>query len=116
MAELANARGGAFCALHELEYGARCRVVGCLNQKATGIQACEQHRADWTRFQTSSSRQKLSEFWRMVRRQGETLPWESAPVPNPQRHDEDMPEIQWSNYFTPRHFIALKLSVLHVEL
>ena len=27
MAELANARGSAFCTLHELEYGAKCRVV-----------------------------------------------------------------------------------------
>jgi len=107
-AELANARGGAFCALHESEYGAKCRVVGCSNSKTAGIQACEQHRADWNRFQTSSSRQKLSGFWRMVRRQGETLPWESASAPNPQRHDEDMPEIQRSNYFTPRRFYCVE--------
>jgi hypothetical protein len=107
-AELANARGGAFCALHESEYGAKCRVVGCSNSKTAGIQACEQHRADWNRFQTSSSRQKLSGFRRMVRRQGETLPWESASAPNPQRHDEDMPEIQRSNYFTPRRFYCVE--------
>ena len=93
-AELANVRGGAFCALHESEYGARCWVVGCSNQKTAGIQACELHRADWDRFQTSSSHQKLSGFWRIVRRPGKTLLWETASAPNPQRHDEDMPEIQ----------------------
>ena len=64
MAELANAQGGAFCTLHESEYGAKCWVVGCSNSKTAGIQACEQHRADWTRFQTSSSCQKLSEWFK----------------------------------------------------
>ena len=41
MTELANEQGGAFCALYELEYGAKCQVVGCFNQKTAGIQACE---------------------------------------------------------------------------
>ncbi|KAF8232531.1 hypothetical protein L208DRAFT_1169689, partial [Tricholoma matsutake] len=46
-AELANARGGVFCALHETHYGAKCQVVGCSNPKVAGIQACEQHWTDW---------------------------------------------------------------------
>ncbi|KAF8221489.1 hypothetical protein L208DRAFT_992735, partial [Tricholoma matsutake] len=65
-AELANARGGVFCALHETQYGAKCRVVGCSNPKIGGVQACEQHWADWNRFHASSSRQKMSGFWRMI--------------------------------------------------
>ncbi len=54
------------------------------------------------------TRQKLSGFWRMVRRQGETLQWESASAPNPQRHDEDMPQIQQLNYFTSRRFYCVE--------
>jgi hypothetical protein len=97
-----------FCALHETEYGAKCRMVGCLAQKIIGTQACEEHEADWSRFQASSSRQKVSGFRRMLRRPGETLPWQPASVPNTQRHDEDMPEMVYPNYFTPRRFYCVE--------
>ena len=44
----------------------------------------------------------VSGFRRMIRRPGETLPWQPAPVSNPQPHDENMPERPHKNYFTPR--------------
>jgi hypothetical protein len=44
----------------------------------------------------------------MLWRPGEALPWEPTSAPNPQRHDEDMPELQCSNYFTPHRFYCVK--------
>ena len=45
MYELSNAQGCVFCALHELEYGAKCCVCGCTNQKVDNSQACIEHQA-----------------------------------------------------------------------
>jgi hypothetical protein len=94
--------------LHEQEHGAKCRVVGCLDSKVTGTQACVQHQADWTRYKGSSAHQRVSGFRRMLRRPGESLPWQAAAQPNTQRHDEEMPEVQRSNYFTPRRFYCVE--------
>jgi len=44
----------------------------------------------------------------VLRRPGETLPWESASALHAQPHDEDMPEIRHSNYFTPRRFYCVE--------
>jgi len=98
---LANARGGVFCAFHENEYGAKCRVVDCTNHKVGGTQACAQHQGEWTRFKNSSGHQKVSGFRRMLRRPGESLPWQPVRESNLQPHDEEMPEVEYTNYFTP---------------
>ncbi len=47
MAIVLQPRGGVFCALHELEYGAKCHVRNCTTQKMAGTQACIQHNAEW---------------------------------------------------------------------
>ena len=52
-ADLANTRGGVFCSIHEIEYGAKCRVVGCLSSKVNGTQACHQHKAEWSKYEFS---------------------------------------------------------------
>ena len=44
----------------------------------------------------------------MLRRPGENLPWQPATESNIQPHDEDMPEVQYSNYFTPRRFYCIE--------
>jgi hypothetical protein len=67
-----------------------------------------QHQADWTRYNGSSAHQRVSGFRRMLRRPGESLPWQAAAEPNPQRHDEEMPEVRCSNYFTPRRFYCVE--------
>ena len=67
-----------------------------------------QHQAEWTRFKSSSGRQKVSGFRRMLRRPGENLVWQPATESNVQPHDEDMPEVQYSNYFTPRRFYCIE--------
>ena len=52
-ADLANTRGGVFCPLHEVQYGAKCRVVGCTSSKVNGTQACHQHKAEWSKYEFS---------------------------------------------------------------
>ena len=49
-AELLNACGGAFCALHESNYGSKCHMCNCLEQKITETQACRQHQGQWSKY------------------------------------------------------------------
>jgi hypothetical protein len=56
---LANARGGVFCAQHDLEYGDKCRVIGCESAKIRNTQACEEHQNIWLVFQNEHKRQNL---------------------------------------------------------
>ena len=41
ISELANSRGGSFCALHEFLHGTKCCVINCNIQKVAGTQVCE---------------------------------------------------------------------------
>ena len=50
-ADLANNRGGVFSSVHDVEYGAKCRVDDCHFSKVTGTQACHQHRAEWSKYE-----------------------------------------------------------------
>ena len=50
-ADLMNFRGGAFCSVHEIQYGAKCRVRGCLSPKVNGTQACHQHKEEWSKYE-----------------------------------------------------------------
>jgi hypothetical protein len=64
--ELANVRGGVFCDLHEQQYGARCHVQGCMNQKLVKTKACQEHQAIWKRYLSNHTRKQLSGFQRML--------------------------------------------------
>ena len=46
-ADLLNACGGVFCAVHEREYGSKCRMVDCQNNKVPPTQACQLHKKEW---------------------------------------------------------------------
>ena len=100
--ELANARGGVFCALHEQEHGATCHVRGCENLKVHGTNACQAHQEIWKRYLSNHSRKQLSGFRRMLYKAGENLPWQSAQPSNAQPHDEPTPIVQYATYFMPR--------------
>ena len=47
ISDLQNARGGAFCAHHEFEFGSKCRVVGCSNDIIEPTEACQDHASQW---------------------------------------------------------------------
>jgi hypothetical protein len=55
-ADIANARGEAFCPTHVTLFGKKCRVVGCGNRKVGDTEACALHQQDW--FQHKQSRSK----------------------------------------------------------
>ena len=46
-ADLLNACGGVFCAVHEREYGSKCRMVDCQDNKVPPTQACQLHKKEW---------------------------------------------------------------------
>ena len=104
---LINARGGAFCPFHETQYGAKCRVRDCQRPKINPSQACEQHQPEWQKYIQNHSRETLSGVRRILRRPGETLPWQSN-IQRNQPHDEDVPEYQRKNYFSPNRFYCVE--------
>ena len=106
--DLANARGGSFCAFHENQCGARCRVRGCNNQKVLGTQACQQHAGDWNKHVKNHSRHSYHGARRQLQRPGENLPWQPAAHINLQPHDEVTSETLRKNYFTPSRFYCVE--------
>ena len=106
--DLANERGGSFCAFHENQFGARCRVHNCNNQKVFGTQACQQHAEEWNEHVKNHSRHSFHGARRLLQRPGENLPWQPAAQVNLQPHDELAPETQRRNYFTPSHFYCVE--------
>jgi hypothetical protein len=106
--DLINARGGTFCPFHETQYGAKCRVHDCLLPKLNPSQACEQHQPEWRKYLQSHSRENLSGVKRILRRPGETLPWQPNIQRNLQLHDQDVPEVQKKNYFSPNRFYCVE--------
>ena len=106
--DLINARGGAFCPFHETQYGAKYRVYDCQNPKINPSQACAQHQLEWQKYVKSHSCENLSGVRRMLRRPGENLPWQPNIQRNFQPHDQDVPEHQKKNYFSPNRFYCVE--------
>jgi hypothetical protein len=108
-ADLLNARGGAFCAVHEREYGSKCRIVGCQNNKVFPTQACQLHKKEWTKHIQNRSPGALAGVRRMLRRPAENLEW----LPNVEHesipHDGPTPpERQNKHYFSPNRFYCVE--------
>ena len=99
--DLANARGGSFCAYHENQWGARCRMSNCDNEKVPGTQACQHHAREWDKHVKNHSRHTFNGARRQLQRPGENLPWQPAAHANLQPHDESTPETRRKNYFSP---------------
>ena len=106
--ELANSRGGTFCAFHHNEYGAKCRVHGCTNHKIGKTEACQEHQGLWSRYTENHKRQRLPGFRRALHRPSENFPWQQATSPNTQPHDESVPEVQRSTYFMAPRFYCVE--------
>lgn len=108
---MANARGGVFCAFHNHEYGAKCRIRECNNQKIQGTQACERHQQQWTQYSSQHSRHTLAGVRRILHHPGELMPWQQALNRNPQPHDEtpeNEEDIQRTHYFSPSWFYCIE--------
>ena len=106
--DLANARGGSFCAFHENQWGARCRMHNCNNEKVSGTQACQDHAGEWDKHVKNHSRHTYHGARRQLQRPGENLPWQPAAPANLQPHDEPTPETRRKNYFSPSRFYCVE--------
>ena len=77
-ADLDNARGGAFCTDHEIQYADKCCVRNCQNNKVITTQACEQHQGQWKKHVQNYSQHSMAGVRRMLQRPNENLPWSSV--------------------------------------
>jgi hypothetical protein len=106
--DLDNSRGGAFCTTHEIEFGTKCRVRNCQNNKVNLTQACHEHQGLWKKHTQNHSQQSMAGVRRMLQRPNENLPWNPAQGRTHQPHDQDAPEVQRSNYFRPARFYCVE--------
>ena len=107
-ADLLNAWGEAFCATHVTQFGNQCRVVGCRNTKVQGTQACSQHQQEWSQHRQARSKSTLAGVRRMLNRPNENLAWNQSIDRAVQPHDEEQPDIQRKNYFSPAQFYCVE--------
>ncbi|KIJ92135.1 hypothetical protein K443DRAFT_114035 [Laccaria amethystina LaAM-08-1] len=108
--ELLNARGGSFCALHEQEYGNKCRIIGCNQNRVPLTMACQQHQHEWQKHIQNRSPGALAGVHRMLQRPGENLPWLPNPIQHGQ-HPHDGPPLAdrtVKNYFSPNRFYCVE--------
>ncbi len=108
-ADLLNACGGAFCPVHEREYGSKCRIIGCQNDKVLPTQACQQHKREWDQHVQNRSPGALAGVCRMLRQSGENLKWLPNIQCNAFSHDGPVPsERENKHYFSPNHFYCVE--------
>ena len=101
--DLANSQGAVFCSVHDIQFGAKCRVNGCLSSKVTGTQACHQHKAEWSKYELNHKPAIYSGMERMLTQPGENVSWQPTTERVSQPHDEPAPDIQMSkNYFSAK--------------
>ncbi|KAF8979686.1 hypothetical protein BDQ17DRAFT_1394497 [Cyathus striatus] len=93
---LVNHRGGVFCDVHNQEFGARCCVHDCQNQKIDNTQACNEHQEMWCKYNLEHSSDYLNGARRMLRKPAEIR---NKTVQQP--HDESDTNIpKRSHYFS----------------
>ena len=73
--DLLNSCGGSFCPIHEREYGNKCCIVGCQNDRVLETQACQQHKREWDKHIQRRSPGTLAGVCRILRRSNENLEW-----------------------------------------
>ena len=114
-ADLDNYRGGAFCANHEIEFSAKCRVCNCQNNKVESTQACNQHQGQWQKH-VNYNQSSMAGVRRMLQRPGENLPWNPVQGRDHQPHDQDVPDVQQPNYFRPARFYCVETIIAPCDI
>jgi CxC5 like cysteine cluster associated with KDZ transposases/CxC6 like cysteine cluster associated with KDZ transposases len=106
--ELANARGGVYCALHENMFGAMCHVANCINVKVEGTLACQIHQGKWNRYLKNRRQRNLNGFKRAIRRSDDSWPWMETNQQNTQPHDEDTDTRRDRDAFVPSRIYCVE--------
>lgn len=94
--------------MHQAEYGAKCRIVGCTAIKVTGTQACVQHQPEWKRHVSTHNRHTYSGAKRALQKSGENMPWQPTSHINAHPHDQPAAETHRKNYFTASRFYCVE--------
>ena len=81
---------------------------GCSNNKVNPSQACHQHQQEWKKYVQHHSKSSLAGVKRMLKRPGESHPWQSGNQRNIQPHDEEASEPQPKHYFSPPRFYCVE--------
>ena len=88
-----NARGGAFCTHHKFQFGPKCCVVGCSNDKIEPTEACQGHASEWKKNVHQQSQSTLNGIHCILQHPGKRQPWQGSARSAIQRPlDEDAPE------------------------
>ncbi|KAF8880795.1 hypothetical protein BD779DRAFT_1378336, partial [Infundibulicybe gibba] len=65
-ADLENSCGGSFCAYHNIEFGARCRVRNCHSQIIIPTLVCKKHQGEWNKHNQTHNQQTMVSVRRML--------------------------------------------------
>jgi hypothetical protein len=109
--DLANARTGVFCVMHEILRGNMCRMHDCDNPKVPPSHTCAQHQNRWSKHVTRYGRQSLLGIRRLLRRsEEERLPWLPTINRQVQQHDDESTTVQnqKDNYFVAPRFYCVE--------
>ena len=108
--ELQNARGGVFCAQHEITHGNLCRMRDCDRPKVAPSHTCAIHQNRWRQHIIRHGRQSLLGIRRLIRcSEEEHVEWLPQRNRQVQPHDEDAsPESKRDNYFVPPCFYCVE--------
>ena len=98
------------CTIHETQLAAKCRVVGCDNNRVDDTLACLIHASSWRKHVKEKSKSTISGIRRILQRPGEQEEWhQPQPAQAVQAHDADQPaEEGRKHYFSPNRFYCVE--------
>src|ERR1700683_4838968 len=108
--ELKNARGGVFCARHEITHGNLCRMHDCDRPKVAPTHTCAIHQNCWHQHAIRYGWQSFLGIRRLMRRsEEEHVEWLSQRNRQVQPHDEDPgSQSRKDNHFVPPRFYCVE--------
>jgi hypothetical protein len=109
--DLANARTGVFCVLHEILRGNTCRMHDCDNPKVPPSHTCAEHQNRWYKHAIRYGHQSLLGIRQLLRRsEEEQLAWLPTINRQVQQHDDEATSSQnhRDNYFVAPCFYCVE--------
>ena len=105
------------CAVHEQQFGNRCRVRDCTGTSVPTTMACADHQSVWNKYKLDHSAGSLAGSKRMLNHQQENLDWNSKPKCEFQPHDQlALEPKKLKTFLALQPFTVLKQFVVHVVL
>ena len=109
ISDLQNACGGAFCSHHKFEFGSKCCVIDCPNNKIETTEACQAHASEWRKNIQQRNQSNVNGIHHILQHPGENQAWQHSPHSAIQYpHDEDPENSQRKGYFSPNWFYCIE--------